>query len=74
MSFNTRADAPLVWSVYQMGTKREFMVKEVVLVGVNALALYRPEADNISEPRAFIEGYGRVTIDNDMATIWQAGG
>jgi len=50
------------------------MVKEVVLVGVNALALYRPEADNIAEPRAFIEGYGRVTIDNDMATIWQAGG
>jgi len=67
--WNTHADSPLVWSVDRGETSTEVHVREVYFAGVTIMTHHRPAADNITEPRGWVECYGAVEILHDRATI-----
>ena len=71
--FNSRAEAPLVWSIDRGTSASEVKIREIHLVQCSGISHFTPKADNLREPRAWIEGYGRVEIFDAVATIFPAG-
>lgn len=67
-------NAPLIWSV-DHGTKAtEQTFRGVIFAGVNGHTNQNPQANNIDDPRCWIEVYGcDLHVDGDVATIRRYG-
>jgi len=67
--YNARSAAPLIWSIDRGDVSTEIEVREIHFVNVSALSRFNSRANNITEPRAWIEGCGSVDILEGTATI-----
>jgi hypothetical protein len=69
MYFSAHSDAPNVWSLDDGDSLGEVRVHEVYAAGIPLITRYRAQADNVSEPRAWLECFGRVTVESGRAVI-----
>jgi hypothetical protein len=60
---------PRVWGIDSGDSFTEVRVREVYIMGVPVITRYRAGADNITDPKAWLEGFGRVRITDDCATV-----
>jgi|HubBroStandDraft_1064217.scaffolds.fasta_scaffold12576_7 hypothetical protein len=67
---NRFEEAPLIWSV-DRGTKAtEQKFKQVIFAGVNGVTNWDLLANNVDDPRCWIEVFGgELAVDGDVATI-----
>lgn len=72
--FNSHADAPLVWSVDEGPGTSEQKFAQVTVACTRGMTHYDPEADNITQPRAWIEyPKGRLVVTPCGAALILAG-
>ena len=71
--FNSRAEAPFVWSIDRGTTATEYKVREVHLVCCSGFTRVELGTDNKLNPRAWLELYAEVDIVQGFATITAAG-
>ncbi len=75
--FNSSEEWPLVWSVDEGTVATEYKYAKVTIQG-EAVTRYNPNADNKTEPRAWVEVEGELVAKINMvdlaqppeATIW----
>jgi hypothetical protein len=67
---NRFEDAPLIWSVDQGTKATEQRFAQVIFAGVNGVTNWNLLANNVDDPRCWIEVFGgTLTVENDVATI-----
>lgn len=62
--FNSHAEAPLVWSVDEGPGTPEHKFAWVAVCRIQGVTKYNPAADNVSQPRAWIE-FPRGRLDGN---------
>lgn len=68
--WNRRGDYPLVWSIDFGDVSTEMNVKQIYLRGKTITTCVRMNADNVLEPRGWLEGNGVVVIADEIAEIF----